>query len=69
MQLALFKKNTEVKKTPKKKKRFSLKRKLLSWSITTILIMSAVMLIKRGFGTLIPGGAKGLFRKKDKKKK
>lgn len=70
MELTIFKKKTEPvkkKKTKKKKKRFSLKRSLVSWSVTTILVMTSVALIKRSFGKLIPGDFKGMFKKNGKK--
>lgn len=76
MELTLFKSSANVKpkareksKPAKKKKRFNVKRKLVSWSLTTILIMTAVMLIKRGFGTLIPSGGNGLFKRTSTTKK
>lgn len=35
------------------KKRFSLRRALTSWAVTTILVVTAVKLLERGLDTLI----------------
>lgn len=45
----------------KKKKKFSLKRKVLSWGLTTILVMVAVNMVQRVLPTFLGGKRTGWF--------